>query len=93
MKAVKAKQQPRHLTEKQKETLLGVLSAVPGTTVEMTYLSDRETSDFAKEIMDVLLKSGWKIDKLTSVGIYPPLHTAWQSISLRNRNMESLPKP
>jgi hypothetical protein len=69
---VKAKQQPRHLIEKQKETLLSVLSTVPGTTIEMAYLTDRETSDFAKEIIDVILKSGWNIDKLTSVGIYAP---------------------
>lgn len=69
---VKAKQQPRHLTQKQKEILRGVLSKVPGTTIEMTYLSDKETSDFAKEIVEVILSSGWNIDKMNLTGVYVP---------------------
>lgn len=78
---------PRHLTQKQKETLLSVLSTVPGTTIELTYLSDRETSDFAKEIIDVILKSGWNIDKLNSVGIYvPPTYGVVVDISEEQKN-------
>src|SRR6266849_9629228 len=72
VKEVKAKQQPRHLTQKQKDILRGVLSRVPGTTIEMTYLSDKETSDFAQEIVEVIHNSGWNIDTMNSVGIYIP---------------------
>jgi hypothetical protein len=72
VKEVKAKQQPRHLTQKQKEILRSILSNVPGITIEMTYLSDKETSDFAKEIVEVIRNSGWNIDRMNSVGIYAP---------------------
>src|SRR5713101_5428869 len=72
VKEVKAKQQPRHLTQKQKDILRGVLSRVPGTTIGMSYLTDKETSDFAKEIIEVVRDSSWNIDQLNSVGIYSP---------------------
>jgi len=72
VKEVKAKQQPRHLTQKQKEILHRVLSKAPGTTIEMTYLSDKETSDFAQEIVEVIRNSGWNIDKMNRVTIYAP---------------------
>jgi hypothetical protein len=72
VKEVKAKQQPRHLTQKQKDIVRGVLSRVPGTTIGMTYLTDKETSDFAKEIIEVVRVSSWNIDQLNSVGIYSP---------------------
>jgi hypothetical protein len=78
---------PRHLTQKQKETLHGVLSTVPGTTIELTYLSDQETSDFAKEVIDVIVKSGWNIDQLTTTGMYiPPTYGVVVDFSEEQKN-------